>query len=88
VELQVRSVGVNTRGTLFYLNSEKNYQDRKNVAIVIPREVLKDQEATVTRLLATYEGRHVRVVGTVNRYRGQTQIVVEDLAQVRLVAIP
>jgi eukaryotic-like serine/threonine-protein kinase len=88
VEFQVQSVGVNTRGTLFYLNSEKNYQDRKNLAVVIPREILEDQEATVTKLRATYEGRHVRVVGTVNRYRGQTQMVVEDVAQVRLVAIP
>jgi hypothetical protein len=86
VEFQVRSVGVNTRGTLFYLNSEKNYRDRRNFAVVIPREVLDEQEANVTRLRATYEGRHVRVVGTVNRFRGQTQIVVEDLAQVSLVS--
>jgi serine/threonine protein kinase len=85
VELQVRSVGVNTSGTLFYLNSEENYRDRENCAIVIPREVVKDGEVTVTRLRATYLGRRVRVVGTVNRYRGRTLIVVENLAQVRLV---
>jgi serine/threonine protein kinase len=87
VEFQVRSVGDNPRSTLFYLNSEKNYRDRNNFTVVIPREILEDHEATVARLRATYEGRHVRIVGTVNLYRGQAQIVVEDLAQVRLVAI-
>jgi serine/threonine protein kinase len=88
VEFQVRSVGVSMRGTVFYLNSEKNYQDRTNVAIVIRRVILEDQEATVTKLRATYEGRHVRAFGTVNHYRGQTQIMVEDRTQLRLVAIP
>jgi hypothetical protein len=88
VAFEVRSVGVNTRGNLFYLNSERNYQDRKNVSIVLPREILEDQEATVTRLRATYEGRVVRAFGRVIRYRGQTQIMVEDLAQLCLVAVP
>jgi hypothetical protein len=86
VVFKVQSVGVNTRGTVFYLNSEKDYRDQKNFAVVIPRQVLDDPEADVTRLRATYEGRHVRVVGTVNRYLGQAQIVVDNLGQVRPVA--
>jgi hypothetical protein len=85
VELTVRSVGLNTSGNLYFLNSEENYRHGDNFTVVIPGTLLDNKEAGIAALREAYAGRRVQVVGMVSLYHSQPQIAIEKLEQLRLV---
>jgi serine/threonine protein kinase len=88
VELQVRSVGVSTSGSLFFLNSEENYRHGDNFTAVIPRRLVDDKDAGVAELRQAYEGRRVLVTGVVSLYRNQPQIAIESRQRLCVVTAP
>ena len=70
----------------YYLNSEEDFHDEKNLAIVISYDhAVKFQEAGVADPADYYKGKTIRVTGKVIEEDDQVRIRVEDPKQIKLV---
>jgi hypothetical protein len=88
VEITVRATknALEHRSVIF-LDSEADFRDPKNFAVVIPKAALdKFQAAGVADPVAYYKGKTIRATGTVSQdEKKKPQIIVEDPKQVRVV---
>ena len=69
-----------------YLDSETDYKDARNMAVVINEEgAARFKKAGVAEPAGHFKGKTIRVTGTVTLDRGRPRIVVSDPAQIRVV---
>src|SRR5262245_18802637 len=69
-----------------YLDSELDYKDEKNMAVVINEEGAdKFRKAGIAEPAGHFKGKTIRVSGTVTLDRDRPRIVVSDPAQIRVV---
>lgn len=74
---------------IYYLDSEADYHDEKNLAIVIAyADAEKFKKAGVDDPSAYYKGKTIRVSGMVIKESRQTRIHVTDPAQIEVVPEP
>jgi alkaline phosphatase D len=84
--LRVRTTGEAAKSKLIFLNSADNRLNDDNFTIVIDTKAqAKFREAGVAAIREHYEGKTLRVTGTLSLFRGQPQIIVSDPAQVEIV---
>ena len=70
----------------YYLDSEEDFHDEKNLAVVISYDhAAKFQEAGITDPAEYYKGKTIRVTGKVIEEDDQVRIRVEDPRQIKLV---
>lgn len=79
VKLKVRSTGAS--GQMMFLNSNANYRDDSNFAIVIMDTFLADEKAPANPR-AFYNGKSIEVTGTVSLYQTRARIVVTSPSQI------
>jgi DNA/RNA endonuclease YhcR with UshA esterase domain len=92
VEMLVCSVG-GTRDKLksVFLNSEKSFKKEGNVSVMITAEGLEayEKQESLARDLdaykARFEGKKIRVKGTIHLWQGNPEIKVIDPSQVRII---
>jgi alkaline phosphatase D len=87
LELQVRSVGKSRTGALVFLNSAEDFRDEGNFTVVLDVKALAAalQKAKIDDPAAHFRGKRVRLRGTVTLFNDRPQIVVKDLAQLRVI---
>jgi hypothetical protein len=70
----------------YYLNSEEDFHDEKNLAVVISYDhAAKFQEAGIDDPADYYKGKTIRVTGKVIKEDDEVRIRVEDPKQIKLV---
>jgi DNA/RNA endonuclease YhcR with UshA esterase domain len=87
VEMRVRASknALERRGEI-YLDSEENFRDEKNLAVVIDKEgAARFKAAGVDDPAAHFKGKTIRVTGTVTLHEKRPRILVKDPGQLRLV---
>ena len=87
VEMTVRSAKerLEKRGEI-YLDSEADFRDEKNFAVVITRSgVASLKGASITDPVAHFKDKKVRVRGTVKEVERVPRIEIDDASQVRIV---
>lgn len=84
VEFVVGSTGGNNN---FYINSEKDFMDPKNLTIILPKpskiKFMKSQK--IEDLDKHFEGKTVRISGTVKLFEGKPRIQVDEPNQITIV---
>jgi hypothetical protein len=84
VEFVVGSTGGNNN---FYINTEKDFMDPKNLTIILPKpsklKFMKTQK--VEDLDKYFEGKTVRITGTVKLFEGKPRIQVDEPNQITIV---
>jgi DNA/RNA endonuclease YhcR with UshA esterase domain len=84
VVMEVGSTG--KTGKLIFLNSEKNFRDKKNFTVVIEKKTLaKFKKAKIEDPADHFKGKKVQVTGTVTLYNDKPQIKVDDPGQIKVV---
>ena len=69
-----------------YLDSEENFRDEKNLAVVITEAGAgKFKEAGIDNPAEHFRGKTIRVTGTVKLYNNKPEIVVDDPSQIAVV---
>jgi hypothetical protein len=85
-EMVVASSKDNRPREVIYLDSEKDFDNEKNLAVLIPYKSLKAYtQAGVARPAEHYRGRRIQVTGKVVREGRQIRIYAHDPAQIRQV---
>jgi hypothetical protein len=84
VEMEVRSARAEKMGRYVFLNSRRDFEERGNFTILIPREAL-DPGEDLDDVADRYRHRRVRVRGRVEPHRGHPQLRVTDPHQIELV---
>ena len=87
VEMVVRASKdrLERRGEI-YLDSEEDFKDEKNLAVVLNRAgAARFKKAGIDDPAGHFKGKTIRVTGTVVLHEGRPRIVVEDPKQVRIV---
>jgi len=83
VEMTVASTGKGNG--VFFLNSKENYRDEGNFAIFISKEGVESfKTAKIDDLVAHFDGKKIRVSGTVILYRERPEIKVEKAEQIQV----
>jgi serine/threonine protein kinase len=83
--LTIKSTGHNRDTSLFFLNSEEDFRDAKNFAVVIPKALAKQlAEAGITDPLTYYRGKTIRVTGIVIYYQNRPEMIIDDPGQIGL----
>jgi hypothetical protein len=87
VEMLVRaSKNALARRPEIYLDSEEDFHDPKNLAVVIPQAgAARFKEAGIEDPAAHFKGKTLRVTGTVTRKDERPRIEVDDPGQIRVV---
>jgi hypothetical protein len=88
VEMLVRASKDEKPREVFYLDSERDYRDKKNFAVVIAyRDLGAFKKAGVTDPSAFYKGKKIRVRGkvTFDEKEKQVQLHVQSPAQIQVV---
>jgi len=68
-----------------YLDSETDYRDAKNMAVVINEEgAARFKKAGIDEPAGYFKGKTIRVTGTVTLDRDRPRVVVSDPAQIRV----
>ncbi len=86
LELQVHGSGVSKATDLVFLNSASDRNSDENVTIVLDskgQQALKERGIDSPR--THFEGKSIRVTGTLSLFRERPQIIVSDAAQIRVV---
>jgi hypothetical protein len=87
VELTVRASKNGTHRHEYYLDSEENFRDEKNFAVVISYDHLDSfKKAGIDDPALHYKGKKLRVTGKVVRENEQVRMRVEDPKQIKIVA--
>lgn len=83
VEFVVGSTGGNNN---FYINTEKDFMDPKNLTIILPKpsklKFMKTQK--IEDLDKYFEGKTVRISGTVKLFEGKPRIQVDEPSQITI----
>ena len=86
VDLRVRYVGADRSGANFYLNSQEDWRDPKNLTVTVPMAVARDMPGGTDK--AAFRRHHlnriIRVSGTVGRFKEQLVIELTRADQVRM----
>jgi alkaline phosphatase D len=83
VELEVQATG--SSATLVFLNSAPDRTAEENFTVVLDKEAQdKLKKAGITSMRAEYEGKQIRVTGTLTLFRERPQIIVSDPAQIEV----
>jgi endonuclease/exonuclease/phosphatase family metal-dependent hydrolase len=86
VEFTVRAVNVQGSPPVGFINSEADYRSDDNFTVVVFSDGLdKFRAAGVADLAAHFQGKKIRVSGTVGERRGRYQITVADPRQIEIV---
>lgn len=86
VEMKVKSARHLKKTGLCFLNSEKNYRNNDNLAIVIPREALADYLGMgIDDVAAHYINKSIRVTGKITLHREWPQIRIDSAKQIETV---
>ncbi|MEZ6139848.1 MAG: alkaline phosphatase D family protein [Zavarzinella sp.] len=80
VEMKVQSAGQSA--TRMFLNSEKDFRDKLNFAVVLGKEAFTGTYEKATT--ATFQDQIIRVTGKVSTFRGEAQIVITDAKQLEI----
>ncbi len=85
VEMEVKSTGM-SKSKLIFLNSEANYRDGKNFAVVIDKAAAeKFKKAKIDDPAAHFKGKIIQVTGKVTLYMNRPEIRVDDPEQIKVV---
>lgn len=88
IEMDVRSSRRGDR-PISFLNSEKDFGDKKNFTVVILEEGLaKFNKSGIAKPEKHFAGKRIRVTGTVEEYRGRPQIRADEPRQIEIVEPP
>jgi hypothetical protein len=69
-----------------FLNSRRERKDEKNLAVVIsPESAAKFHRKGIDNPATHFRGKTIRVTGTVERYKGQLEMKIDDPDQVKIV---
>ncbi|HEX3149467.1 MAG TPA: hypothetical protein VHR66_15440 [Gemmataceae bacterium] len=83
VEMEVKSTG--GKGP-YFLNSEADFKDAKNLTVLISEEVLaKFKAAKIDDPKTHFKGKLIRVTGTVTLYKEKPEIKIEKPEQIVVV---
>ncbi len=87
-EMMVRNpVRMKKDPKLIFLNSEREFSDPKNVAIVIDREAEERlRGAGVSDPVAHFKNKMIRVTGKVSLYQGRVEVKIRDPDQIEIVS--
>ncbi|MDX2038241.1 MAG: hypothetical protein SFX72_16450 [Isosphaeraceae bacterium] len=86
VEMVVKSVKNEERVKVFFLDSEEDYKDEKNVAVLIAYEFgPKFKELGIDDPCEHYKGKKIRVTGKIVKEGKQTRMRVTDPKQISVV---
>ncbi len=70
----------------YYLNSEEDFHDEKNLAVVISYDhIAKFQEAGIDDPADYYKGKTIRITGKVIKEDDEVRIRVDDAKQIKIV---
>jgi DNA/RNA endonuclease YhcR with UshA esterase domain len=84
LEMEVKAATV--RGTVCFLNSEKDFRDPKNFTVFIDKDALaRFKEAKIDDPAAHYKGKIVRVEGKVVLYQKRPEIKVSGPDDIKIV---
>jgi alkaline phosphatase D len=84
IEMKVLGTGAGGAGLVF-LNSEKDFTSDANFTVVLDKAALKLFEKAGVNLPRThFEGKTIRVTGTLTEFRQRPQIMVSDPAQIEV----
>jgi alkaline phosphatase D len=87
VQLQVKSAGATKDGGRVFLNSAASFRDRNNFTVVLDKEGLAAfRQAGVADPKTHFQGKTVRVTGTVTLFNERPQIIVSDPKQIQIVS--
>jgi serine/threonine protein kinase len=84
VQMTVRSIGWSNNQKMFFLNSEANYKSAGNFT-VLSHNVEEFAALNIPDPPAYYQGKTIRVTGTVTLYLERPQIIVNDPKQIEVV---
>jgi hypothetical protein len=88
-EFVVRTTKNADKRKVYYLDSEEDFRDEKNLALVIAYEdAEKFKKAGVDDPSVYYKGKTIRVTGNVIHESDQVRIHVTEPSQIELVAMP
>ncbi len=86
VTLEMEVKAATLRGSVCFLNSEKDFRDPKNFTLFIDKDALaKFKEAKIDDPAAHYKGKVVRVVGEVVLYQNRPEIKVSGPDAIKIV---
>jgi alkaline phosphatase D len=84
IAMEVESSGMSKAGLIF-LNSEENRTSDANFTIVLDKDAqAKLKEAGVKDIRQHYDGKTIRVTGTLSTFNSRPQIIVSDPAQIEV----
>jgi eukaryotic-like serine/threonine-protein kinase len=85
VEFQVQGVGKANTADRYFLNSLKDYRDRGNFTVTFTRNVIDELRAAgVADVNSYFDGKTIRVTGTITQFSGRPQIEVDQLSQIEI----
>lgn len=83
IEMEVQATGAST--TMVFLNSSPERQSEENFTVVLDEAAqAKLKKAGIAAPRTHYEGKAIRVTGTLSLFREQPQIIVSDPAQIEV----
>jgi alkaline phosphatase D len=87
IEFVVQATGANKTKSMIFLNSEKDFKSERNLTIVLDIKALTRElkEARISDPRKQYNGKKIRVTGKVSEFRGNPQIEVKKLEQIKIV---
>jgi len=89
VEFDVKNSKLLDNKKMCFLNSLKNYRDKKNFTVLIKSDTLElFAKSKVLDPAKHYLGKKIRVRGKVEDHKGKTQIVIKKFDQIRILATP
>jgi DNA/RNA endonuclease YhcR with UshA esterase domain len=85
LEMKVVATGETKKGDLVFLNSAYDRTSDDNFTIVLDKKAQASLAEAGIKLPRThFEGKAIRVVGTLSRFNGRPQIIVSDAAKIQL----
>ena len=85
VEMTVQSVGIAKQGEHWWLNSEADYKDSKNLTVFIPRSTVERLKKNNITDPATYKGKTIQVTGVVELRGTRPEIILHRTEQIKIV---
>jgi DNA/RNA endonuclease YhcR with UshA esterase domain len=83
--MEVEASGMSDKAGLIFLNSEENRTSDENFTVVLDKAAqAKLKDLGVKDIRQHYEGKTIRVTGTLSTFRDRPQIMVSDPAQIEV----
>ncbi len=85
IEMKVAATGATKKGDLVFLNSHTDRTSEDNFTVVLDKKAQASLAAAGIKLPRThFEGKTIRVEGTLSQFNGRPQVIVSDAKQIRV----